>query len=607
MKTKKYTQLSILLVLALIIGSSYSVYIAPRAKADVTLSGNLSGTYDYSGQDVNIGNVNVSNYDGSSGGNFVVYGNNITVTGTINASGAGYGGGGGGGGGAGGVGYSGGIGGAAGAGIAGGNSGVAGANLWYEGLGVGGRGGAGGGSYGGAYGTGGTAVNYGYSDYGRPGSLGGYAGTGVNGDTSTDENVSMGSGGGGGGGASSGRSDSDCNWSVGGGGGGGGAAGNRGGGYVKLIASGTLTISGTINAKGLISSAGNGSNGAAGQRSYSSNGGAGGAANASGSSSPGSGGARSSDCRGNFRWGSCDCEWIGGQTQPGGAGGTGGAGAGGGIVLRGSTVNFSSGSIDNRGGGNNYTNGGTLKILYSSSYTLGSYAVGRLFTKSFNNAPTATIDTPTGATTINFGESVDFTGHGTDTDGTVVNYEWWDGGCGSGTSLNSGTFAFSPTAAYSNNSFSSTSVHNVYFRVQDNLGSWSTCDMRQITVRPVCNPLTPPAEAAFCSGDTTNLPGSSNIAITEVAGDLSNPDANCTVQKCEYHYNVVPGTCDSDMVSQTFCNEPTGDLCSSGTASSVSESSDGNYWEWTCSGRHGGSDESCQALKSCAWREVAPN
>jgi hypothetical protein len=41
-----------------------------------------------------------------------------------------------------------------------------------------------------------------------------------------------------------------------------------------------------------------------------------------------------------------------------------------------------------------------------------------------NNAPTCSIDTPLGDTTINVGESITYTGTATDGDGTIASYSW---------------------------------------------------------------------------------------------------------------------------------------------------------------------------------------
>lgn len=107
---------------------------------------------------------------------------------------------------------------------------------------AGGGGGGGGGAFGGAGGVGSNGGN------GGNGSRGGYQGAGINGDSSTDLSVAMGSGGGGGGGGQ---------WSSAAGGSGGlyrggraGAGGAAGGGRIILKADTTLDIQGTVDASG---------------------------------------------------------------------------------------------------------------------------------------------------------------------------------------------------------------------------------------------------------------------------------------------------------------------------------------------------------------------
>ena len=84
--------------------------------------------------------------------------------------------------------------------------------------------------------------------------------------------------------------------------------------------------------------------------------------------------------------------------------------------------------------------------------------------------PTAFIDsiTPNPATA---GQSVTFTGHGDDTDGTIAAYEW--------TSSISG--ALSTTTTFSTSSLSA-GTHTISFRVKDDDGAWSTPVTSSLTV-----------------------------------------------------------------------------------------------------------------------------
>ncbi len=112
---------------------------------------------------------------------------------------------------------------------------------------------------------------------------------------------------------------------------------------------------------------------------------------------------------------------------------------------------------------------------------------------------------------------------------------------------------------------------------------------------------TKPSAATSCPNDWIGVsaPEPSWIQV----GSL----ADCTdSRKCEYYYPPIPGSVGS-ADGGTFCPKPTENLCSAGTASEVTESADGKYWEWTCSGINGGTSASGKALKSCAYQEVNPN
>ncbi|MFH0833811.1 MAG: hypothetical protein V2A63_00265 [Patescibacteria group bacterium] len=318
----------------------------------------------------------VKKYDGTNYGSFEVNANDVDIVGTIDATGAGYGGGGGGGGG-GGAGTrrtapeNGGLGGLGSSGGAEGADGDPG--LWGEwSPGNGGLGGLGGGVSGGLSGAGGLNSYFSIGDsrgYGMPGGLGGaggYFGIGINSDATTDESVLVGSGGGGGGGGGSSRGDDDDNYFCTGDSGGGGGAGNRGGGLVKLITQGSLSLSGSINTKGLTSLTGNGGVGAYDGNASPNRGGTGGDATVAGTSQPGAGGTRKY-CRAGY-------------VTYSGIGGLGGAGSGGGVLLKGRVVSVS-GTVDTRGGGNVTTNGGTLKVFSCSepTYTGTKSYLGRYF------------------------------------------------------------------------------------------------------------------------------------------------------------------------------------------------------------------------------------
>ena len=84
--------------------------------------------------------------------------------------------------------------------------------------------------------------------------------------------------------------------------------------------------------------------------------------------------------------------------------------------------------------------------------------------------PTAYIDSITPATPSP-GESITFSGHGTDPDGTIVGYKWRS-------SINGD---LSNLASFQNSSLSS-GTHSIYFGVQDNQGNWSLEASTTITI-----------------------------------------------------------------------------------------------------------------------------
>ena len=96
-----------------------------------------------------------------------------------------------------------------------------------------------------------------------------------------------------------------------------------------------------------------------------------------------------------------------------------------------------------------------------------------------NTPPTAAIDSITPSPALP-GQSVTFTGHGTDTDGTIAAYEW-------SSSING---VFGNTASFSTSSLSE-GTHTISFRVQDDDGAWSSSVTQSLTVG---TPPPPPVE-----------------------------------------------------------------------------------------------------------------
>ena len=109
----------------------------------------------------------------------------------------------------------------------------------------------------------------------------------------------------------------------------------------------------------------------------------------------------------------------------------------------------------------NETNDAEIRITYTVS--------------SSNTAPTAVIDsiTPNPATV---GQSVTFTGHGVDTDGTIAAYEW----------TSSITGALSTGSTFSTSSLPA-GTHTISLRVQDDDGAWSSPVTSSVTISSPAN------------------------------------------------------------------------------------------------------------------------
>ena len=122
-----------------------------------------------------------------------------------------------------------------------------------------------------------------------------------------------------------------------------------------------------------------------------------------------------------------------------------------------------------------------------------------------NEEPVAYIDAIT-PPTVTAGEDITLAGHGTDADGTVVAYRWRsniDGPLGVSASITTSEL--------------SAGVHDIYFKVQDNTGDWSTETVSTVTITPVEVPV-PLDIVSFTSDyDTIHL-GDTVTLSWEVAG-----------------------------------------------------------------------------------------
>lgn len=135
-----------------------------------------------------------------------------------------------------------------------------------------------------------------------------------------------------------------------------------------------------------------------------------------------------------------------------------------------------------------------------------------------NKPPIAYIDSvsPTNSTC---GDPVTFTGHGIDPDGTVVAYSWRASPDGD----------LSPAASFTTSSLTPGS-HTIWFKVQDNNGTWSDEVMAIVnvvavgTTRPVINSFTA-SPGSITSGEASTLSwsvsGCTNVIIDQSIGTVS--------------------------------------------------------------------------------------
>ncbi|MFA6077604.1 MAG: hypothetical protein WC724_01145 [Candidatus Paceibacterota bacterium] len=162
--------------------------------------------------------------------------------------------------------------------------------------------------------------------------------------------------------------------------------------------------------------------------------------------------------------------------------------------------------------------------------------------------PTASIISPAVNITIYDDQIQQFTGTATD-DGTVVAYEWRTSNCSTGTILSS--------LANFVRSFS-VGTYTVYFRAQDNAGSWSTnCPSRTIQV----------------------------IAHNQVAGVCGSAN----------------GVSSQKKPTSNLCNTlglPGPTVLPVGI-DTLPENNPALSWSWTCAGEYGGADTFCGSNSSC--------
>ena len=131
-----------------------------------------------------------------------------------------------------------------------------------------------------------------------------------------------------------------------------------------------------------------------------------------------------------------------------------------------------------------------------------------------NIPPTAYIDSisPNPATE---GQTVSFVGHGADTDGTIVAYNWRSSIDGQ----------LSTSASFTTSTLS-VGTHTIYFKVQDNNGSWSGEVSESLTI----NPSAQPTLVVTVDANPTTLSSGASSTITISVTDGTDPFSGATVE-----------------------------------------------------------------------------
>ncbi|MFZ5997662.1 MAG: GDSL-type esterase/lipase family protein [Nitrospirota bacterium] len=148
------------------------------------------------------------------------------------------------------------------------------------------------------------------------------------------------------------------------------------------------------------------------------------------------------------------------------------------------------------------TLGGTVKLTANTAgFTYSADAVRFVYVATPSNAvPAASIDsiTPSPAAV---GQTVSFTGHGTDGDGTITGYSWRSSIDGQ----------LSTAASFSTARLSEGS-HTIYLKVQDNAGAWSPETSRSLTVKEAGGEA---PTFGFVDDFISNSTGEYTVAVTK--------------------------------------------------------------------------------------------
>jgi PKD repeat protein len=158
-----------------------------------------------------------------------------------------------------------------------------------------------------------------------------------------------------------------------------------------------------------------------------------------------------------------------------------------------------------------------------------------------NNPPNAAINTPPGNVTIQAGQSVNFTGTATDSDGNVVSHSW---------NIPGGTPSSSTAEDAGSVTFSNPGNFSVTYNATDNGGfSDPSPDTRSITVTPASGSNQPPnASITSPAGDVTIVAGQS----VSFAGAGNDPDGSVSAYSWSFPGGSPSGSNSQNPGNVTF-------------------------------------------------------
>jgi hypothetical protein len=146
-------------------------------------------------------------------------------------------------------------------------------------------------------------------------------------------------------------------------------------------------------------------------------------------------------------------------------------------------------------------------------------AIGCLTPATTNQPPTAYIDSVSPNTNVALGETVTFIGHGIDPDGTIGAYSW--------RSSRDGDLSTAPS--FSTSSLSP-GTHTIWFKVQDDDGTWSNEVLATVIVvpravsQPVINSFNSSPGSIVSGGSSTlswDVSGAATVSIDQQIGNVS--------------------------------------------------------------------------------------